>query len=143
MKSTTRSGTASPAGNVNWNGCARSAGSHPINQIFETLRSPARPLAMRAKAGPGCFTTSPVPPKILRGNGAMTARRYFGEVVELVGVGAVIVRRDDGLGDVFTPAAEIGAGVPLHPGDRVEFSVLPFGAKVRGCDLILHAYTGD
>jgi hypothetical protein len=73
----------------------------------------------------------------------MTARRYFGEVVELVGVGAVIVRRDDGLGDVFTPAAEIGAGVPLHPGDRVEFSVLPFGAKVRGCDLILHAYTGD
>jgi hypothetical protein len=73
----------------------------------------------------------------------MTARRYFGEVVELVGVGAVIVRRDDGLGHVFTPAAEIAAGVPLHPGDRVEFCVLPFGAEVRGCDLILHAYTGD
>jgi hypothetical protein len=33
--------------------------------------------------------------------------------------------------------------VPLHPGDRVEFSIRPFGAEVRGFDLILHAYTGD
>jgi hypothetical protein len=73
----------------------------------------------------------------------MTARRYFGEVVELVGVGAAIVRRDDGLGDVFVAAAEIAASVPLHYSDRVEFSIRPFGAEVRGCDLILHAYTGD
>jgi hypothetical protein len=75
----------------------------------------------------------------------MIARRYFGEVIELVGVGAVIVRRDDGLGQLFVPADQICAGVPLHPGDRVEFGVLPFGAEARGCDLILHAYayTGD
>jgi cold shock CspA family protein len=72
----------------------------------------------------------------------MTNRRYFGEVVKLVGIGAVIVRRDDGGPDAFLnarEAAKVGVG-EIHAGDRIEFSVAPGAAAV---DVMLCAYSDE
>jgi hypothetical protein len=65
--------------------------------------------------------------------------RYFGTIA--LYRGALIVHRDDDGGDAFLSAREaLKAGVVLHVGDRIEFSVAPGAAAV---DVMLCAYSGE
>jgi hypothetical protein len=93
---------------------------------------------------------------------ATRADSVFGRVTKRHDDGAITVHRIDGKEQVIE-AREARRCASCRVGDFVEHelrydkdaqrqvatrarpleSVRPFGAEVRGCDLILHAYTGD